>query len=169
MTSRHRGRQVGRPIVKMRTPCSFWFRLVNFLTYFLRIYYEYLNNNEFNDLIQVGCTADDSLTTSILTLLKIAIDGVPFDSKSESTMSRMSEDEKSLKSLAHQVLDTVEKRTFLEFVKKYLLEHSVLSTRWQAHSLMLGFFNTSDCSHQLKLVNTMWELCKFRIFCFRFY
>jgi hypothetical protein len=73
----------------------------------------------------------------------------------------MSEDERVLKSLAHQILDGVEKRTLLEFIKKYLLEHSVLSTRWQAHALVLGFFLTSDCAHQLKLVNTMWELWPF--------
>lgn len=109
----------------------------------------------------MGCTADESLTTALLTLIKIAVDGVPFDSKSESPMLRMSEDEKSLKSLAHQIIDNLEQRTFLEFVKKYLLEHPIVATRWQAHSLLLGIFLTSDCSHQLKLVHTMWELWPF--------
>jgi E3 ubiquitin-protein ligase UBR4 len=55
----------------------------------------------------------------------------------------------------------VEKRTFLEFVKKYLLDHPHVSTRWQAHSLIFGFFQTSDCEHQLKLVKAMWELWPF--------
>jgi E3 ubiquitin-protein ligase UBR4 len=76
-------------------------------------------------------------------------------------MNKMSEDEKSVKSLSHQISDSVDKRTLLEFVKKYLLEHSLISTRWQAHSLMLAFFVTSDCVHQLKLVNMMWELWPF--------
>lgn len=112
-------------------------------------------------IVQMGCTADESLTTALLTLLKIAVDGVPFDSKSESPMLRMSEDEKALKSLAHQIIDNLEQRTFLEFVKKYLLEHPVVTTRWQAHSLLLGIFLTSDCSHQLKMVHAMWELWPF--------
>ena len=112
-------------------------------------------------VVQMSGTADESLTTAILTLLKIAIDGVPFDSKNESVMLQMSEDEKALKSLAHQIIDNVEKRAFLEFVKRYLLEHPVLTTRWQAHALLLGFFLTSDCAHQLKLVNALWELWPF--------
>ncbi|ODM96234.1 E3 ubiquitin-protein ligase UBR4, partial [Orchesella cincta] len=112
-------------------------------------------------IVQMGCTADESLTTALLTLLKIAVDGVAFDSKSESPMLRMSEDEKALKSLAHQIIDNLEQRTFLEFVKKYLLEHPLVTTRWQAHSLLLGIFLTSDCSHQLKLVHAMWELWPF--------
>jgi len=136
----------------------------------------------------MSCTADESLTTSILTLLKVAIDGVPFESKTTPAMHKMTEEEKVTKSLAHhvslnsknacgiidciwfiiagsylcwQIIDGVEKRTFLEFVKKYLLEHPQLSTRWQAHALVLGIFLTSDCSHQLKLINAMWELWPF--------
>lgn len=60
-----------------------------------------------------------------------------------------------------QIIDKVEKRTFLEFLKKYLLEHPQMQTRWIAHSLALGFFFTSDCSHQLKLVYALWELWAF--------
>ena len=51
----------------------------------------------------MSCTADESLTTAILTLLKIAIDGVTFDSKSDPPMQKMTDEEKVKKSLAHDV------------------------------------------------------------------
>jgi hypothetical protein len=58
----------------------------------------------------MSCSADESLTTAILTLLKVAIDGVTFDSKVESPMQKLTEEEKGQKSLAHHV-----SRPFLTF------------------------------------------------------
>jgi len=53
--------------------------------------------------VEVSSKADESLTTAILTLLKIAIDGVTFDSKMESSILKLSDEEKAQKSLAHSV------------------------------------------------------------------
>jgi len=73
-------------------------------------------------------------------------------------MAAMSEDEKGLKSLAHLILDNVDKVKVQEFIKKFLLEHPVVNSRWKAHALMQALFLTSDCAHQVKLVKILWQL-----------
>lgn len=58
-------------------------------------------------------------------------------------------------------MDSVEKKSFLEFVKKYLLEHAAVTSRWQAHALVLSLLLCSDSPHQVKLVGALWELWPF--------
>nr|CAB3267471.1 E3 ubiquitin-protein ligase UBR4-like [Phallusia mammillata] len=132
-------------------------------------------------LLNTSVRAEENVASSTLKLLlcAIAVDNAPNEkgkkltksaSKASVSSSKAGKEAKSASSsqrgdkhmsqqLSVQILANISDANLLDFFRHFLLEMNSTAIRWSAHALVLNLFRNTDSACQLRLVNTLWQLC----------